>query len=376
MTQYPSANVPHLTPEYRRRTLLAASICYALSVIAVVLRFAARKIARSGMWYDDWLSLTGLVFVGVFVSLVLVDLPGYNALHGELLPESMIIEHTKSVYISSLCYYTAQCSLKYSIIAFYWRIFNTTSIRIPIYFAAFSVTAWYIASFLVVALQCVPVAAIWTPSLASTAKCVELRPFFFGTSIPNILTDFFLLVLPIPYVWRLRITILQKLFVLGFLLLGGFVLIASIFRLHFLLKLDLKNYAINWTVQDCVVLSMIESCMGVVCVCLPSLRPIVMLLPCSSLLTPTSSSYPASIPKDASNQSHGLASRLGCGGAKRREDQPDEFELLDGAGGNCWVGKGVLAEERSDITTEVEGIAIEMMIPVSSSDVKGSGQML
>ncbi|KAH7065625.1 hypothetical protein B0J12DRAFT_561216 [Macrophomina phaseolina] len=373
MTQFSSLNVPHLTVEYRQRTIRATSACLTLAIIAVVLRFKARKMARSGIWYDDWLALTALVSVGVFVSLILVDLPDSAALRGELIPESTVLANAKTVYIAELFYYTVQCSLKYSILAFYWRIFSFSSIRIPIYFVTFSVTAWYIASFLVTALQCLPVAALWTPSLTPTAKCVKLRPFFFGTSIPNILTDLFLLVLPIPYVWRLKITLVQKLFVIGFFLLGGFVLIASIFRLYLLLKLDLKSFYVNWTVQDCVVLSAIENCLGVVCICLPSLRPIVMLLPCSSLLTRVSGSYPASTPNDVSNPSRRLASRLGRRGIRRREDQPDEFELLDGAGGGCWVETGLRAEERSDITTEVEGIAVETRIHVSSSNVKGSG---
>lgn len=98
-----------------------------------------------------------------------------------------------------------------------------------------------------------------------------------------------------------------------------------------------------------------------------------MLLPYSSLLTRVSGSYPASTPNDVSNPSRRLASRLGRRGIRRREDQPDEFELLDGAGGGCWVETGLRAEERSDMTTEVEGIAVETRIHVSSSNVKGSG---
>jgi hypothetical protein len=74
---------------------------------------------------------------------------------------------------------------------------------------------------LVTAFQCIPVASLWTPALKSSAKCVELAPFFFGTSIPNILADLFLLVLPAPYVWGLKISLTQKIFVMGFFLLGG-----------------------------------------------------------------------------------------------------------------------------------------------------------
>lgn len=78
-----------------------------------------------------------------------------------------------------------------------------------------------ISQILVTAFQCVPVASLWTPALRGSAKCVELGPFFFGTSIPNILADLFLLALPMPYVLVLKISWTQKVFVMGFFLLGG-----------------------------------------------------------------------------------------------------------------------------------------------------------
>lgn len=73
------------------------------------------------------------------------------------------------------------------------------------------------------ALQCVPVEAVWDPvtKLQPGVRCVDLNAFFFGTSVPNIVADFVLLVLPVPQVLRLNISNTQKGFVLFFFMLGG-----------------------------------------------------------------------------------------------------------------------------------------------------------
>ncbi|KAF2010837.1 hypothetical protein BU24DRAFT_46890 [Aaosphaeria arxii CBS 175.79] len=283
-----AANVAHLTKSYRTRTIATISVCFPVAVLAVILRFTARRVARTKIWYDDWLSCAGLVLLGVFISLILVDLPDDSIIQGDPILPSLLSAHAKTVYIAELLYYVTQLSLKASILAYYWRLFSMSSMRVPIYFVTCFVVGWFIASILVAAFQCIPVASLWTPALKSSAKCIQLRPFFFGVSIPNILADLFLLALPLPYVWSLKISITQRVFVIGFFLLGGFVLIASALRLPFVLRLDPNKFAANWSVDDSVLWSAIENCMGVVCVCLPSLRPVVRLFPCAS-----SSDYPS-----------------------------------------------------------------------------------
>lgn len=61
MTELSAANVHNLTEGYRNRTIIAASICFPMASLAVALRFTARKISGSAIWYDDWFALAGLV---------------------------------------------------------------------------------------------------------------------------------------------------------------------------------------------------------------------------------------------------------------------------------------------------------------------------
>lgn len=67
---------------------------------------------------------------------------------------------------------------------------------------------------LVTIFQCQPVNAFWMRYDLTTDKfrCpVNVNQFFDGNSIPNIITDAAILVLPLPYVWRLQLPRAQKL---------------------------------------------------------------------------------------------------------------------------------------------------------------------
>ncbi|EMD84841.1 hypothetical protein COCHEDRAFT_1081996, partial [Bipolaris maydis C5] len=52
----------------------------------------------------------------------------------------------KTVYVAELFYYISQLCLKSSILVFYWRLFNLSSIRIPIYLTAGYIVTWFVTS--------------------------------------------------------------------------------------------------------------------------------------------------------------------------------------------------------------------------------------
>lgn len=81
------------------------------------------------------------------------------------------------------------------------------------------VTAYTITQFMCVLLQCVPVEAIWNPKV--TGHCIPLDNVFIVCSSFNIATDFTILVLPMPQLWKLKITAKQKVQLTLLFLLGG-----------------------------------------------------------------------------------------------------------------------------------------------------------
>ncbi len=68
--------------------------------------------------------------------------------------------------------------------------------------------------------QCNPVRGFWDHTVQASCK-VDVYAFFIGNAVPNIITDWALLILPIPYVWRLQKSRVQKIALCGIFLLGG-----------------------------------------------------------------------------------------------------------------------------------------------------------
>jgi hypothetical protein len=82
------------------------------------------------------------------------------------------------------------------------------------------ITSYTITSSLVNLLQCVPIAANWDPKLAPTTKCVKFGTELITLGTINAATDFVLLVLPIPILWRLHVSLHKKLQLISIFALG------------------------------------------------------------------------------------------------------------------------------------------------------------
>lgn len=109
-------------------------------------------------------------------------------------------------------------------------------------------------------------------------KCIETRDVWLGGSVPNVVTDIALIVLPLPYVWQLNAPVAQKVAVAGMLLLGCFVSVVSIVRLSIMMTLDLTSTNVTVEFTEVVIWSVVEINCGLICACLPSLRPALSIL--------------------------------------------------------------------------------------------------
>ena len=60
---------------------------------------------------------------------------------------------------------------------------------------------------------------MWDPTVKG--RCIDIHKFFIGIAVPNVITDIALLTMPLPYMWRLQISIYKKLAVISVFILGG-----------------------------------------------------------------------------------------------------------------------------------------------------------
>jgi hypothetical protein len=105
----------------------------------------------------------------------------------------------------------------------YYRIVRKTPKWRNIYIGVMGlICCWSVVMILLICLQCLPLAHVWDDTIP--AKCFDLDPgvLLQIVSIGNIVTDVIILLLPIPVVWRLKLTRDQKVgltmvFCLGFM---------------------------------------------------------------------------------------------------------------------------------------------------------------
>ena len=126
----------------------------------------------------------------------------------------------QAFYASEIIWATSIPIIKLSILLLYIRIFGRLRYfkNLAYIIGIFSV-CWGIMVILVCALQCRPVQFTWDKSGKGT--CINAPLFFIIGSAPNVLTDFVLLVLPLPAVWNLHTTRAQKISLTGIFMLGS-----------------------------------------------------------------------------------------------------------------------------------------------------------
>lgn len=135
----------------------------------------------------------------------------------------------KNYYADEILYFAIMGSVKFSILTFYWRIFKSKSYA-PCSVLAAATACWMITALLMVVFQCSPVSGFWDKQISAKCSLTD-HDIFFAQSGPNILTDVALLLLPVPYVWRLQRTTSQKIALAVTFLLGSIVTVISIIRL-------------------------------------------------------------------------------------------------------------------------------------------------
>ena len=110
------------------------------------------------------------------------------------------------------------CFIKLSILFLYRRIFRGPVFDICTKVMIGIVIAWTISFFFAFLLQCVPVTTSTLPGPGE--HCINLSPVTYALGVTGVLTDFTILMIPIPNVWQLQIPFRSKVAIIGIFALG------------------------------------------------------------------------------------------------------------------------------------------------------------
>jgi hypothetical protein len=115
-----------------------------------------------------------------------------------------IVVWSKILFSTPMIYAWAITFPKLSILAMFLRIFTQRYHRITVTVIASILIASAIATTLVSIFECKPVAFFWDKTIPNGHCPVNSTKFYLWASLPNIITDVMMLILPQPSIWKLH----------------------------------------------------------------------------------------------------------------------------------------------------------------------------
>ncbi|KAL4879034.1 hypothetical protein BJY04DRAFT_220630 [Aspergillus karnatakaensis] len=274
---------PSVDTSYCGDSLMGVSIAIAIVQLVVVpSRFYTRYILRVACTVDDYLIIPALIASlgqsALYIVLLKVAGLGYHFEYVQETPEKLVALQKGLVANQILDFPFTVTPAKLSILLFYLRIFNTFRFRILTYIVGFLVLGHGIGVLFAAIFQCSPVQYAWDKSIVG-GTCFDQQAFYRYVSPPNILTDLLILILPMPYVWKLHTRLTQKLALTGVFLLGGLGIVFSILRMTVFFQEEALTDP-TWVSVDLGIWTVLEGAIIIIAACLPPIWPlIVRILP-------------------------------------------------------------------------------------------------
>ncbi|KAL8784736.1 MAG: hypothetical protein Q9195_008918 [Heterodermia aff. obscurata] len=284
------AEDPALWANNNSEVMSASVTLLALPTVFVALRLLSRYMSGAGLWWDDTAAILGMVLSwGCNITNILASHKSLGH-HTEVLPLAVLVDFYRHVYAFQVQYSLAMTLLKTSVlliltartsVLFQYRIFPVVPFRRIVLACGAFVLAFGTASTLAFILACTPISDFWL-ALAGGLKsklrgnCISIRKLLLINGGINTFTDIALLLLPLPILWRLRASKLQKLVLTAIFITGLVVVAVSMVRLVLLARY--RGHDVTWDFLPASIWTAAEPSIAVVCACLPSLRPLFVRL--------------------------------------------------------------------------------------------------
>lgn len=267
-----------------------------------------------------------------------------------------------------------------SICQTYLRIFPSEASRtfshgMTAFVAAYTITCIFLMLF-----QCRPIQGYWQDNLEQ--KCVDMHANMISIGAINTVTDFLVYLWPAKYLWRIQLPLRQRIGLVFVFTCGLVVCIAGVIRLVYLNRY-FTNIDLFWDAALTTSISIVEVNIGIVCGCLPCVKPLLTkLLPSifntGGRTSRTTRSGPTSVVQGPSYRFRDLSTKYadkgGSTSALREERLENVDEESDGNSTHSST-KPVLEYQagaetgvRDKSTLPARGIVVDQTVSVERSD--------
>ncbi|KAK3714179.1 hypothetical protein LTR37_007981 [Vermiconidia calcicola] len=274
--------------------LAVTVIMLLLTTLFVSLRMLSRAAIVKKVTVDDYLILLAWAIAVGLSSAICFGCAWGLGRHEENVPNSWQTNLRKANYVFSVLYQPALMATKTSILAFYLTLpTSNKSFKWACIGTLFVVNAGGLALGLFTVFQCRPVGAAWYVPTPSSAHCTDIITIYLSSTPLNIITDLAILFLPMPILTGMRLPKKQKIVLVITFSFGAFVAVVDVIRIVYLqgaARSRLREIALatadgqmrdaeqtdfSWYASLSFMWSAVEVNVGIMCACVPGLKPLV-----------------------------------------------------------------------------------------------------
>ena len=251
--------MPSLNDNRGTEIVAFVAVMTAISTIAVILRLIGRRISAARYGADDFLIIAALVLTyGLNINEIIAVHYGFGR-HQLMLSLDQIKNFLLNDWTIQIIFACAISVTRFSLLVFYHRLFPVKRFTIIAIIIGVVLIIWWIGFLFAIVFSCRPIASYWNKAIVD--RCINEHTLSWGITGSELGVNVIMLVLPIPWLWDLRLAWSKKLALIGIFLLGCFVCISCIVR--FPLLAALKQTDASWTIVPAGVWIVVECNIGI-----------------------------------------------------------------------------------------------------------------
>ncbi|KAI9720829.1 MAG: hypothetical protein M1812_002668 [Candelaria pacifica] len=271
----PGVQPNFVNPESSAHGLVAViSVFLVFTILFVGARFYTKIFISHSVGWDDYTSLFALV-LSITDSAIVLNSEQYNGLGHHMwdVPAQLFSSFMKYSLAESVLYTVSIFLAKLSILIMFLHLFGINVAFKRVLYGIIMICSIYttINTFLII-FECNPVNKAW--NIMAPGSCpVNIVVLAIANGAINIATDFAILVLPVPMIWRLRLPLRVKLAVVSIFMTGMFGCVVAIIRQIAIVSI-LGDTDVTWRHPPVLMWLIIENNICIICGCAPVLKPL------------------------------------------------------------------------------------------------------
>ncbi|KAF2008585.1 hypothetical protein BU24DRAFT_468705 [Aaosphaeria arxii CBS 175.79] len=307
------------TAEEQRNQDACTGVSTAFTVVSVTI-VALRVYTRAGIigtfGKDDFMMLGALLFTLAYLVDIFVLRQNGMGFSGKRLNLDQMTGLIKTTLSLQIFYYLVVYFIKISILCCYLRIAVDKRLEKSCKYTIYLLTVFVVICIIVCVTQCLPLHKMWDLTGQVPGTCINTTAFFYSTSTFNILTDIWIIYLPINTLLKIQRPRREKLALIFVFSLGVFSCIASIVRLHSI-RIYTESPDPFYDSVPVNIWSMIEINIGIWCASIPALKALFIRSQREKSRAATGYHYHS---RDKSN-SKGATAKIGAGASDSDRSQ-------------------------------------------------------